>query len=186
MLRRQVRTALAGSDNLEQFLERLRADGVLVRERLSTQNPDEVTGYAVALPHRPDNGQPIWFGGRKLAPDLTLPQLQRRWREVQPRVGKGPARAGKTHGASGNPAGKTIGDQTVGAGRARGIPDPDERARIWTEASAAAADGNAELQAAPTRQDLAGRHGAPHRSPATIRRPGTGMGLTIWLGLRPT
>ena len=39
VLRRQVRTALAGSDNLEQFLDLLLIDGVLVRERFSTLNP---------------------------------------------------------------------------------------------------------------------------------------------------
>ena len=151
VLRRQVRTALAGSDNLEQFLDLLRIDGVLVRERFSTLNPDEITGYAVALPHRTDSGQPIWFGGGKLAPDLTLPQLRRRWQEAEPGVGKGAEPAGKTRGAPGKTAGKTMGDQTDGAGRTdrvKAIRDPDERARVWAEAVAAAADGNAELHAA--------------------------------------
>ena len=145
VLRRQVRTALAGSDNLEQFLDRLRSDGVLVRERFSTLNPDEITGYAVALPHRTDNGQPIWFGGGKLAPDLTLPQLQRRWEQMEPGAGKGA-----------EPAGKTIGDQTVGADRVKAIRDPDERARAWAEAVAAAADGEAELRGAAQHADRDG------------------------------
>ena len=151
VLRRQVRTALAGSDNLEQFFDLLRTDGVLVRERFSTLNPDEITGYAVALPHRTDNGQPIWFGGGKLAPDLTLPQLQRRWQQIQPGVGKGAEPAGKTRDAPGKTAGKTIGDQTDGAGRTdrvKAIRDPDERARVWAEAVAAADDGEAELRSA--------------------------------------
>lgn len=151
VLRRQVRTALAGSDNLEQFLDLLRIDGVLVRERFSTLNPDEVTGYAVALPHRTDSGQPIWFGGGKLAPDLTLPQLRRRWQQTQPGVGKGAGPVGKTRDAAGSTAGKTIGGQTDSAGRAdrvKAIRDPDERARVWAEAVAAAADGDAELRSA--------------------------------------
>ena len=193
VLRRQVRTALAGSDNLEHFFDLLRCDGVLVRERFSTQNLDEVTGYAVALPHRTDNGQPIWFGGGKLAPDLTLPHLQRRWQQTQPGAGKGAEHAGKTRDAAGSTAGKTIGDpestagkvvgdQTLGTDRVKAIRDPDERARVWAEAVAAATDGEAELHAAAQRPRLAGRTPTPTPGPGK----GTGMGLTIWLGLRPT
>jgi hypothetical protein len=54
--------------------------GVLVRQRFSTRNPGEITGYAVALPGDTTRaGPPVWFGGRKLAPDLTLPKLRCRW-----------------------------------------------------------------------------------------------------------
>ena len=53
---------------------------MLVRKRLSTRNPAEVTGYAVALPgDAARDGGPVWFGGGKLAADLTLPKLRRRW-----------------------------------------------------------------------------------------------------------
>lgn len=52
VLRRQVRVAAAGAASLPEFLARLRADGLLVPERLSTVNAGEVTGYAVALPDR--------------------------------------------------------------------------------------------------------------------------------------
>ena len=81
VLRARVRAALAGSDGWEQFAHRLRLSGVLVRERYSTRNPGELTGYAVSLPTRgPDRGgQPVWFGGGRLAPDLSLPQLHARW-----------------------------------------------------------------------------------------------------------
>jgi hypothetical protein len=77
VLRRRVRAAAGACSDLPSFLERLRADGVLVRERYSQRTPGEVTGYAVAL--RPDGREPVWFGGGKLAPDLTLPKLQARW-----------------------------------------------------------------------------------------------------------
>jgi hypothetical protein len=50
VLRRLVRQALAGTDGWDQFRERLRTSGLLVRERYSTVSPDELTGYAVALP----------------------------------------------------------------------------------------------------------------------------------------
>lgn len=53
-----------------------------MRPRYSTTSPGQVTGYAVALRsvgsdagHR----QPVWFGGGKLAPDLTFPRLRQRW-----------------------------------------------------------------------------------------------------------
>ncbi len=53
---------------------------MLVRKRFSTRNPGEVTGYAVALPaDTTRTGGPVWFGGGKLAPDLTLPKLRHRW-----------------------------------------------------------------------------------------------------------
>jgi hypothetical protein len=39
-----------------------------------------VTGYAVGLPHhRGRDGEVIWYGGGKLAADLTLPKLRGRW-----------------------------------------------------------------------------------------------------------
>jgi hypothetical protein len=43
-------------------------------------NPGQVTGNAVALPgDTTRNGQPVWYGGGKLAADLSWPKLQQRW-----------------------------------------------------------------------------------------------------------
>jgi hypothetical protein len=79
-LRRQVSTAAAGAASEEEFFARLAAAGVLARQRYSTTSPGEVTGYAVGLPaHTAKDGQVIWYGGGKLAADLTLPRLRRRW-----------------------------------------------------------------------------------------------------------
>ncbi len=79
-LQRTVRRAAAASDSPLTFLESLRRAGLLVRERRSTIDPDQLTGYAIALPgDRTAGGEPIWFSGGKLAPDLTLPKLERRW-----------------------------------------------------------------------------------------------------------
>ena len=51
-----------------------------VRLRHDTHNPGEVTGYAVGLPgDLTADGDQIYYGGGKLAPDLTLPKLRRRW-----------------------------------------------------------------------------------------------------------
>ncbi len=56
---------------------------MLVRVRRSTRNPGELTGYAVALPgDTAEAGEPVWYGGGKLAADLTLPKLRCRWGEL--------------------------------------------------------------------------------------------------------
>jgi hypothetical protein len=79
-LRRQVVTAAAGARSDSEFFARLEAAGVLVRQRLSARNPGQVTGYAVALPGDTGrDGGSVWFGGGKLAADLSWPKLRCRW-----------------------------------------------------------------------------------------------------------
>ncbi len=79
-LRRHVATSAASAGSETEFFARLEGAGVLVRVRYSTRNPGQVTGYAVALPGDtgPDGG-PVWYGGGKLAADLTWPKLRQRW-----------------------------------------------------------------------------------------------------------
>ena len=79
-LRREVCTAAAGARTEQEFFARLARAGVLVRRRYSSIHPGEVTGYAVGLAqHTSRDGQVIWYGGGKLAADLTLPKLRARW-----------------------------------------------------------------------------------------------------------
>ena len=79
-LRRHVSTAAASAASTGEFFARLDQAGVLVRLRYSTRNPGQVTGYAVALPgDTTRTGDPVWYGGGKLAPDLSWPKLQQRW-----------------------------------------------------------------------------------------------------------
>jgi hypothetical protein len=79
-LRRDVCAAAAGAGSEREFFARLEQTGVLVRKRLSTVHPGEVTGYAVGLAdHTTKDGSVIWYGGGKLAADLTLPKLRARW-----------------------------------------------------------------------------------------------------------
>jgi hypothetical protein len=145
LLRRQVRTAAAGASNLTEFLARLRSDGLLVRERMSERNPGEVTGYAVALPDRYDTGgRPIFFGGGKLAPDLTLPQLQRRWQYTGPAGAQDAAGHRAATGAGRSPAGAG-GHEGVGADRF-GLTAA-ERLRIWQQATIAAAQAAEHITA---------------------------------------
>ena len=83
VLRQLIRAAAGSSTGWDDFTEHLRIQGVHVRARMSERNPGQITGYAVALPDHYDRGEAIWFGGGKLAPDLTLPQLHRRWRDPE-------------------------------------------------------------------------------------------------------
>jgi hypothetical protein len=79
-LRREVCTAAAAARTEHEFFERLRREGVLVRLRASTTKPGEITGYSVGLAcHTNREGGVIWYGGGKLAADLTLPKLRERW-----------------------------------------------------------------------------------------------------------
>ena len=79
-LRRQVTTAAASANSEQEFFARLNAAGILVRMRFSIENPGQVTGYSVALPgDTTKDGGPVWYGGGKLAPDLTWPKLRQRW-----------------------------------------------------------------------------------------------------------
>jgi MobA/VirD2-like, nuclease domain len=80
-LRREVCTAAAGAGTEQEFFARLEQAGVLVRLRYSTTSLGQVTGYAVGLArHIAVDGGVIWYGGGKLAADLTLPKLRARWR----------------------------------------------------------------------------------------------------------
>ncbi|MGH3188214.1 MAG: relaxase/mobilization nuclease domain-containing protein [Streptosporangiaceae bacterium] len=103
-LRRHVSAAAAGARSEPEFFAALARRGVQVRLRHSDRNPGEVTGYAVTLPGaRTAAGEPVWFGGGKLAPDLTLPKLRRRWPEPsraqqQARGPGGPQARPRLHG----------------------------------------------------------------------------------------
>jgi hypothetical protein len=118
-LRRAVSTAAAGAASEEEFFARLREAGVLVRTRLSTRDSGQVTGYAVALGgDTACGGGPVWFGGGKLAADLTLPKLRGRW--------DGPS------------AGPRLDDRLTA----------EERNAIWEHAARAAHDASEQIRAA--------------------------------------
>jgi hypothetical protein len=147
LLRRQVRTAAAGACSQEEFFTRLRADGLLVRQRMSERTVGEVTGYAVALPDRYGTGvSPIYFGGGKLAPDLTLPQLQRRWDRpgaVGSQAGVGPA-AATARRMEANAVGGSGGGQVRTDRFGLTLM---ERQRIWKQATLAAGRASEHITA---------------------------------------
>jgi len=136
VLRGKVRAALAGASGFTEFSERLSMAGVLVRPRMSTLDPQEMTGYAVALRASGGEGaEPVWFGGGKLAPDLTLPQLTARWC----REPAAPRHAGD--------AGSAVRDGLQLA--------PAERAALWEAAGQAIGLAEEQLRAAAGGQPAA-------------------------------
>jgi hypothetical protein len=77
-MERTVRAAATASVDEGEFVRRLRRGGVLVRPRFAAGRDDVIAGYSVAV--RPPAGeQPIWYGGGRLARDLTLPRLREGW-----------------------------------------------------------------------------------------------------------
>ncbi|MGW7095480.1 mobilization protein [Streptomyces sp. NPDC054874] len=78
-LQRAVRQAAALATDDTDFLNRLRDAGLRVREH--HDHNGTVDGYAVALPgDRADHGtRPVWFSGRTLAYDLSLPRIRERF-----------------------------------------------------------------------------------------------------------
>ena len=77
---RLVAAAAAAARSEAEFWAGLDQRSVRVRLRHSIRQPGQVTGYAVALPgDLAGRGEPVWFGGGRLAADLTLPKLRCRW-----------------------------------------------------------------------------------------------------------
>jgi hypothetical protein len=86
-LERTVRACAAAARSEARFVALARTSGLLIRPRYSDDpGTRTVTGYAVAAKNdrqaysrKTGKTGPIWFGGGKLASDLTLPALRRRW-----------------------------------------------------------------------------------------------------------
>ncbi|GHG95512.1 relaxase/mobilization nuclease domain-containing protein [Streptomyces rubradiris] len=77
-LRETVRRAVAGAAGEEEFFDRLAAAGLLVRKR--TAPSGDLLGYKVALPDdRNKDGEPVFYPGARLAPDLSLPRIRERF-----------------------------------------------------------------------------------------------------------
>ncbi|MEV0372787.1 mobilization protein [Streptomyces sp. NPDC050636] len=83
-LRTTVRTVVAVAASTEEFVRLLTdLDGVLVE----VQNfpSGDLRGYKVALEGDTNAaGEPIWFSGSELAPDLSLPKIQQRLAAIEP------------------------------------------------------------------------------------------------------
>jgi hypothetical protein len=85
-LERKVRACAAAARSEAEFVALARANGLLIRPRHASGERAQIIGYAVAerggrtaYSTRTGRRGPVWFGGGKLATDLTLPQLRERW-----------------------------------------------------------------------------------------------------------
>jgi len=78
-LERIVRACAVASRDESEFVRRLGGQGVWVRPRYAQGGTQEVVGYSVRLPGPERGSQGVWFGGGRLARDLTLPRLRAGW-----------------------------------------------------------------------------------------------------------
>lgn len=78
VLRIRVRRAVATADSEAEFFSLLEATGVTVRLK---RGPSGATlGCNFALPgDTNENGEPVWFAGSTLSPDLSLPKIRERF-----------------------------------------------------------------------------------------------------------
>ncbi|MFD8613839.1 relaxase/mobilization nuclease domain-containing protein [Streptomyces sp. NPDC059631] len=77
-LRETVRRAVAGARSDEEFFHRLAGAGLLIRKRAAPSG--DLLGYKVALPDDLNkDGEPVFYPGARLAPDLSLPRIRERW-----------------------------------------------------------------------------------------------------------
>ncbi|MEV3889459.1 relaxase/mobilization nuclease domain-containing protein [Streptomyces griseoincarnatus] len=101
-LRETVRRAVAGAATEAEFLNHLKAAGLLVRTRVLPSG--DLRGYTVALPgDRNKDGEPVFYAGSTLAPDLSLPRIRDRFDATG--VASAPGSAGRQdHRAAQQPA----------------------------------------------------------------------------------
>ncbi len=76
-LRTTVRTTMAAATGTEEFFTILRSAGVLVD--IQRFPSGDIRGYKVALPGDTNaKGEPVWFSGSTLGPDLSYPKISER------------------------------------------------------------------------------------------------------------
>lgn len=76
-LRTTVRTAVAAATSTEEFFNILRSTKVLVDIQYFPSG--DIRGYKVALPGDTNaKGEPVWFSGSTLGPDLSYPKISER------------------------------------------------------------------------------------------------------------
>lgn len=82
-LRATIRTVVSAATTEEEFLAMLSGSGLLVEAQHFPSG--DLRGYKVALPDDTNaSGEPIWFSGSKLAPDLSLPKIRERLNATGP------------------------------------------------------------------------------------------------------
>ena len=81
VLEERLRAAATAAASEADFVRRARRLGVRLHPRFASWRIDIVVGYSAAL--RTENGQQTrWWGGGRIARDLTLTQLRTRWQDT--------------------------------------------------------------------------------------------------------
>lgn len=81
VLEERLRAAATAADSEADFVRRARRLGVRLHPRFARGRTDVVVGYSAAL--RTEDGQQTrWWGGGRIARDLTLTQLRTRWQDT--------------------------------------------------------------------------------------------------------
>lgn len=83
----RVRSAAEAAGSEAEFVTNVRAKGLLVRPRYEQGGTSRVVGYSVAsaptqAAREAGESGPTWFGGGRLAPDLTLPNIRARYADT--------------------------------------------------------------------------------------------------------
>ncbi|MEV6946158.1 mobilization protein [Streptomyces sp. NPDC051172] len=73
-LREQAYAVAAAVRSIDEYFTVLCSLGIQVRPRIGPET-GEVTGYSLAAPGDTAQGEPVWYGGSKLAPDLSYNRL---------------------------------------------------------------------------------------------------------------
>ncbi|MFF2616863.1 relaxase/mobilization nuclease domain-containing protein [Kitasatospora sp. NPDC058046] len=151
-LREAVRQAVAGADNEQEFFTRLREAGLRVKLRHAPSG--DILGYNVALPgDRNRTGEPIWFPGSKLAPDLSLPRIRRRLDAAPasgiPEPADRPARADRSAPARRRRDAAGIAERTLAA-----LDQDDDEAAAQLTGAGELLDALAQTSPAATRTEL--------------------------------
>lgn len=73
-LREQAYAVAAAVRSIDEYFTVLRSLGIQVRPRIGPET-GEVTGYSLAAPSDTTQGEPVWYGGSRLAPDLSYNRL---------------------------------------------------------------------------------------------------------------
>jgi len=83
-LRETAYAVAAASTDEAEFFDVLGTLGITVRPRIGPQT-GEITGYSLAAPDDTDRqGEPVFYSGSSLAPDLSLTRLRERFTQPQP------------------------------------------------------------------------------------------------------
>ena len=82
VLEERLRAAATAADSEADFVRRARRLGVRLHPRFARGRTDVVVGYSAALRTEEGCQQTRWWGGGRIARDLTLTQLRTRWEDT--------------------------------------------------------------------------------------------------------